>query len=148
MKNMNIFYNGTYREDYELFDKLGLSRFDTNNKEEIFVGEYKLPYYEYTKIKIYVSFAPAQFWRFYVETEDGKKINIETGSGSLSDYWNMVLKVAEDMFIVEKITDDEETKYKKDLINELIDIYENPDNSNKEWKDIIIKNARDKGYGK
>jgi hypothetical protein len=26
-------------------------------------------------------------------------------------------------------------------------MYENPDNSNKEWKDAIIEVAREKGYG-
>lgn len=42
---------------------------------------------------------------------------------------------------------DEESQYRIDLINELINIYEHPEDSNKEWKDAIIGVARDKGYG-
>lgn len=38
-------------------------------------------------------------------------------------------------------------KYTISLINELIDIYENPDNSNSQWKETIIFNARQIGYG-
>ena len=42
---------------------------------------------------------------------------------------------------------DEESQYRLDLINELINIYEHPEDSNKEWKDAIIGVAREKGYG-
>ena len=42
---------------------------------------------------------------------------------------------------------DEEIQYRIDLINELINIYEHPEDSNKEWKDAIIGVAREKGYG-
>ncbi len=42
---------------------------------------------------------------------------------------------------------DEESRYRIDLINELINIYEHPEDSNKEWKDAIIGVAREKGYG-
>ncbi len=33
------------------------------------------------------------------------------------------------------------------VITELIDIYEHPEHSNKEWKDAVIATAREKGYG-
>ena len=42
---------------------------------------------------------------------------------------------------------DEESQYRLDLINELINIYEHPEDSNKEWKDAITGVAREKGYG-
>lgn len=42
---------------------------------------------------------------------------------------------------------DEESQYRIDLINELINIYEHPEDSNKEWKEAIIGVAREKGYG-
>ena len=42
---------------------------------------------------------------------------------------------------------DEESQYRLDLINELINIYEHPEDSNKGWKDAIISVAREKGYG-
>ena len=37
--------------------------------------------------------------------------------------------------------------YMTSLIDELIDIFENPQDSNLEWKKGIIEVARDKGYG-
>lgn len=37
--------------------------------------------------------------------------------------------------------------YMRTLIDELIDIFENPEDSNLEWKKGIIEVARDKGYG-
>jgi len=40
-----------------------------------------------------------------------------------------------------------ETEYMKDLIGELIDMYENPLDSNDEWKSAIVRMAREKGYG-
>ena len=42
---------------------------------------------------------------------------------------------------------DEESQYRIDLINELINIHEHPEDSNKEWKGAIIGVAREKGYG-
>lgn len=38
-------------------------------------------------------------------------------------------------------------EYMRTLIDELIDIFENPEDSNIEWKKGIIEVARDKGYG-
>jgi len=42
---------------------------------------------------------------------------------------------------------DEENRYRVELISELIDMYEHPENSNEEWKKAIIEVAREKGYG-
>ena len=42
---------------------------------------------------------------------------------------------------------DEESRYRVELIAELINIYEHPENSNDEWKKAIIEVAREKGYG-
>ena len=41
----------------------------------------------------------------------------------------------------------EDGQYRLDLINELINNIEHPEDSNKEWKDAIICVAREKGYG-
>jgi hypothetical protein len=35
----------------------------------------------------------------------------------------------------------------EDLINELMDIIENPENSNEVWKKMIIGKAKEEGYG-
>lgn len=90
----------TYQVDLELFQELDLKTFKTGSQEQFLVGEYKLPNYEKAKVKISVTCMPAQFWQFEVETDEGHKFNIETGSGSLSDYWDSVMKVAESMFVV------------------------------------------------
>ena len=42
---------------------------------------------------------------------------------------------------------DEESRYRVELIDELINMYEHPENSNDEWKKAIIEVAREKGYG-
>ena len=93
----------TYRADSELLHKLGLKTFKTDNQKQFVVGKYKLPNYKKANVKISVTCMPAQFWQFEVETDEGGKYNIETGSGSLSDYWDSVLKIAEGMFVVNAI---------------------------------------------
>lgn len=97
---MSLFKAETSIFDLELFKDLGLKPFATDNNKKMFVGEYKLPHYEKANVKISVSCGPAQFWEFEVETDEGYKCTIKTGSGSLSDYWPSVLKVAEDCFVV------------------------------------------------
>lgn len=42
---------------------------------------------------------------------------------------------------------DEENRYRVELITELINMYEHPEDSNEEWKKAIIEVAREKGYG-
>ena len=90
----------TYSWDLELFQELGLTPFSSDNQEELFVGEYKLPHYDKANIKIWVTCMPAQFFRFEIETDEDKKFEVSTGSGSMSDYWSSVLKVAEGMLVV------------------------------------------------
>ena len=90
----------THSWDLELFQELGLTPFSSDNQEELFVGEYKLPHYDKANIKIWVTCMPAQFWRFEIETDEDKKFEVSTGSGSMSDYWSSVLKVAEGMLVV------------------------------------------------
>lgn len=93
----------TYRVDLELFNKLGLNPFTVHDKEELFVGEYKVPEYNNVIIKIWVSCWPAQFWRFEIDTSEGGKYSVETGSGSLTSYWDSVMQIAESMFVVKKL---------------------------------------------
>lgn len=42
---------------------------------------------------------------------------------------------------------DEENIYRVELITELINMYEHPEDSNEEWKKSIVEVARKKGYG-
>jgi hypothetical protein len=39
---------------------------------------------------------------------------------------------------------DEESRYRVELIAELINMYEHPENSNDEWKKVIVEMAREK----
>jgi len=99
----NLGESKTYDADLELFQELGLKTFKTNSQEKLFVGEYKLPHYDKANVKISVICMPAQFWEFEVETDEDYKCVIRTGSGSLFDYWQSVLKVAEGCFVVSEI---------------------------------------------
>lgn len=92
----------TYPQDYELFNSLGLKKFSVNIREDYLVGNVKLPHYEKANVSIYVRGYPSQFWKFEIETDEGDKYVIKTGSGGLYTYWNSVLLVAEGMFVVDK----------------------------------------------
>jgi hypothetical protein len=90
----------TYTVDLGLFQKLELPTFKTKNNEKLFVGEYKFPQPSKANVKIFVTCLPAQFWEFEVETDEGYQCVITTGSGSLTDYWGSVYKVANGCFVV------------------------------------------------
>jgi hypothetical protein len=60
----------------------------------------KIKYNEANSQTIWVTCLPAQFWRFEIETDEDKKFEVSTGSGSMSDYWSSVLKIAEGMLVI------------------------------------------------
>lgn len=96
-----IFGNATtYSWDLPLFEKLGLKPFEIENQEKTFIGEHKLPDYDKASVKIWVTCMPAMFWHFEVTTDEGKVFKIDTGSGSLSNYWDSIEKIATDMLVV------------------------------------------------
>lgn len=61
----------------------------------------------YYEVDVLVGMLPAQFWTFRVRpgTSDGRRCEIGTGSGTFSDYWQMVKAVATGMLVV-KYPDD------------------------------------------
>ena len=93
----------TYSCDIPLFHKLGLTPFETNDNEKILLGECVLPFDDGASIEVSVRCMPAQFWEFNVKTVDGRQYKITTGSGTLSDFWDTVSKVAEGMIVIEQI---------------------------------------------
>lgn len=93
----------TYSCDIPLFHKLGLTPFETSNHEKIIVGKCVLPFDDNASVEISVRCMPAQFWEFNVNTVDGRHYKITTGSGTLSDYWDTISKVAEGMLVIEQI---------------------------------------------
>lgn len=85
----------TYDWDKPLFKELGLKEFsfDKNQTVYVFIGE---TLYEGVKVRIFVSTMPAQFWKFdFISC--GKKYVIETGSGSLTTYWNFIKQILDGM---------------------------------------------------
>jgi len=91
-----------HQVDLILFEKLGLKPFKTSSRDRFLVGEYKLPHSEKATIKISVTCLPAKFWCFEVITVQDEAFIIETGSGTLSEFWDSVIKVAEGLFTVSR----------------------------------------------
>lgn len=103
MNKLTLGEASTYQSDLDLFKELGFKPFTTDSQDEIFVGEYKLPFYDNASIKVWVSCMPAQFWRFEIETDEEGRFKMETGSGSLKNYWSTAMMVAEGMLVINKI---------------------------------------------
>ncbi len=67
---------------------------------------------------------------------------------SLEEYGYTIHHTVDSFMKVFEVEESEANRgYETDLINELINIYEHPEDSNKEWKDAIISRARENGYG-
>lgn len=99
-------YAQTYDSDLPLFRGLGLKPFNHNDKshKQFYVGKVELE--EGSWIEISVKCCPAQFWHFKIYSSDSNKFyEIDTGSGSLVDYWESAKKVAWGMFVVKSIKD-------------------------------------------
>ena len=103
-----LFLAKTLIEDRVLFRKLGLKPFENiEGNEQFLVGKYVFPCGSMVTIR--VSCFPAQFWEFEIRSEECEKMwKAETGSGALSDFWPMVEKMVDGMFVVTSVED----KYK------------------------------------
>jgi hypothetical protein len=99
----NLIDAKTYDEDKELFERLGLKKFHTNNQTKLFLGKYNLKDCKNAYIKVYVTCMPAQIWTFRIFTENKENIEINTGSGKLIDFWKTAVMVANGMIQVNKI---------------------------------------------
>jgi hypothetical protein len=87
----------TYSDDYELFNKLGLKRFDGKCRQKIDVGTI-FSSDKTRSVKIIVTGAPAQFWTLILSDYDKKTaFKISTGSGCLTDYWQVAQSFLDDM---------------------------------------------------
>ncbi len=54
-----------------------------------------------SRVDIWVTGAPAQFWTFKVYCAETKKTyRVTTGSGGLTDYWDSIQKIANDMLVI------------------------------------------------
>ncbi len=93
-----------YERDVKLLRKLGLNEWEANLNEETFIGEVfppSNPNHKNISIKVYVTCAPSQFYKFIVNNKD-EDIHcvIETGSGSFTKYYPMTLAIAEGCLVV------------------------------------------------
>lgn len=96
----------TAKDDLPLFEKLGFEPFEIDNRNKVFLGEYKLPDHDKAVIKVWVTCLPAQFWDFEIFSEEGDTFKCSTGSGKLSEYWESVKLIAESMLVVEKLNNE------------------------------------------
>ena len=98
----------TYSQDRALFKKLGLEPFlfyDQNaGSPEHFVGKVKVQHTKRATVKIWVKCLPSQFYRFVVEDDEGRIYLIETGSGTLSDFWPTAEAVAKNMVVISRLS--------------------------------------------
>lgn len=46
------------------------------------------------QVGVFVAGAPAQFWRFVIDTTEGDRVEVKTGSGSFGEYWPVVCMIA------------------------------------------------------
>ena len=96
--------NVPYDWDLPLFAELKLKPFDAKTWEETFVGDIKIEDGEGGNVKLFVTCVPAQFWKAEISWDDrSDKLLLETGSGSLKDYWPTIKDLASRMVLVDKI---------------------------------------------
>lgn len=87
--------------EIEFLKKLGLNhQYYAKWGEDTYLGEYKN---NQSTIKVYVICMPAKFWKFEIETPDGQKWELTTGSGTIADYWPIALKFSEGMISAKRI---------------------------------------------
>jgi len=93
-----MYFNiSTYGNDLDLFKELELKPFNgIPERKEYFVGDIQLD--KQTLIEIYVIGYPALFWKAQIYKGKERKYfkSINTGSGSLSDYWCVIKIIAQD----------------------------------------------------
>lgn len=78
----------TYEVDKPLFRKLGFKEFNIGNSDKTLIGTHDV---EDFIVRVSVECYPAQFWTFEIEEkETGNVIDLSTGSGYMSEYWNTV----------------------------------------------------------
>ncbi len=91
----------TYSGDLPLLKKLGLAPFEGDTHSEIYVGEVKTEY-GYGYVKVWVTGSPAQSFKFEVYCEETNETSImETGSGTLTDFWSIAESIMEGMITIE-----------------------------------------------
>lgn len=95
-----MFKSSTYAVDRPLFEELGLPTFhDLDCCCEHYVGVITLK--SGVKIEVSVLPMPAQFWIFKFKTNEGRKLKVSTGSGTLKEFINCIISIANDMIVVE-----------------------------------------------
>jgi hypothetical protein len=98
-----------YANDFDLLKSLGLPIWEAKHGIEKFIGEvFPFPHEDdVSKIRVYVTCIPAQFYRFEVDrhSDDAgyggmETVEIKTGSGTLTHYWPFAFDVCSNMISV------------------------------------------------
>lgn len=99
----------TYEWDLPLMRDLGLRPFRGKVWGEIYVGHVTT---DNGLVFVWVTGAPAQFWRFaIVDFGNYKTHNVTTGSGSLKEHWPHIARIADGMLGVTSVSFDPEKKF-------------------------------------
>lgn len=100
MKSLLINNFETYEDDVRILKDLGLKTFCAPIGTEVYLGKHKDPT---GTVKVWVTGLPAQFFRFEIFCAENKKTTkVSTGSGCFSDYWPMVEKIMNGMFVIKE----------------------------------------------
>ncbi len=101
---MNLNINHPYDWEIEFYQKNDLPYWETYDQEEKDLGRiYQSDNGSYVEAK--VTCMPAQFWKFNIFcSERNETTELSTGSGGLTDFYNIAVMIADGMLVVKNIS--------------------------------------------
>lgn len=107
LKNLLLGPHGPYDFTGEtaFLKKHGLTLYSAKTWEETYLGEVSF-YDGKATAKIWVTCAPAKFYKFVVKDIEGRTWIISTGSGCITEYWPTVEKFAGAMIGVKQLQEE------------------------------------------
>lgn len=92
--------NTPLKADLPLLLELGLNEFICESNVETYIGQVNNAAY---KIDVYVTCAPAQFWKFEIFCRESMERTVmETGSGSFAEYWPVAEMIGQNLITVSR----------------------------------------------
>lgn len=99
-----------YSWERDFYEKNNIPMWDCRVHETVNLGRIYTDE-EFGYIEAEVTCLPAQFWKFKVHSDESEKTYIvETGSGSLSEYFDTMVKMVQAMLVIELIEEKEQTR--------------------------------------
>lgn len=101
--NGGLDFTNPYKDEKILLEQLGLKIFkNLPSFCEHFIGKV---FFDKSYVRITLYAMPSHFWKFEIfDADSGKKTFASTGSGSLNYFWPTVKLIAENMFVIDKVT--------------------------------------------